>query len=90
MTHVVTSKCIGCKDMSCVTVCPVNCFYENEDMVVIDPENCIDCGLCVTVCPVNAIVADIEATVEDIVMNKKFSTEWQRCDMEKVLQEKGL
>ena len=63
---------------------------ENDEMVVIDPDTCIDCGLCVSVCPVNAIIRDIDAAIDDIVMNKTFSTTWKRCDMDKVLTEKGL
>jgi|TARA_R110001592_G_C13077185_1_gene742316 ferredoxin len=55
MTFVVGSPCVGCKDTECVTVCPVDCFYEGPEFLVIDPDECIDCGLCEPACPVNAI-----------------------------------
>ncbi len=55
MSHVVTSKCAGCKFTDCVEVCPVACFYELDNQVVIHPEDCIDCTACVDVCPVQAI-----------------------------------
>ena len=55
MAHVVTESCIGCKDTACVETCPVDCFHEGEEMVYIDPEECIDCVACVSVCPVEAI-----------------------------------
>lgn len=55
MPHVVTEPCIGCKNTVCVSVCPVNCFHEDKDMLVIDPVECIDCGACVPECPTKAI-----------------------------------
>ena len=55
MTYVVTDACIKCKYMDCVEVCPVDCFYEGENMLVINPNECIDCGVCEPECPVNAI-----------------------------------
>lgn len=55
MAHVVTEPCHGCKYTDCVAVCPVDCFYEGELMLFINPEECIDCGECVPVCPVEAI-----------------------------------
>ena len=58
MAHVVTEKCTGCKFTDCVEVCPVTCFYELENQVVIHPEECIDCTACVDVCPVHAIYAE--------------------------------
>lgn len=57
MTYVVTEACIKCKYMDCVEVCPVDCFYEGENMLVIHPDECIDCGACVPACPVEAIFA---------------------------------
>lgn len=60
MTHVITDPCIGSKDRSCVEVCPVDCIYEAEQMLVIHPEECIDCGACVPECPVEAIFSDSE------------------------------
>jgi ferredoxin len=55
MPHVVTDKCTGCKFTDCVEVCPVACFYELDNQVVIHPDDCIDCMACVDVCPVHAI-----------------------------------
>src|SRR5256714_8697039 len=55
MPHVVTDKCSGCKFTDCVEVCPVACFYELENQVIIHPDDCIDCMACVDVCPVHAI-----------------------------------
>ena len=55
MTHVVAEPCFNCKYTDCVTVCPVECFYEGEQMVYIHPEECIDCEACVPECPVEAI-----------------------------------
>src|SRR5205807_9124941 len=55
MPHIVTDKCTGCKFTDCVEVCPVACFYELDNQVVIHPEDCIDCMACVDVCPVHAI-----------------------------------
>ena len=58
MAHVVTNKCQGCKFTDCVEVCPVACFYELDNQLVIDPEDCIDCTACVSECPVEAIYAE--------------------------------
>jgi ferredoxin len=58
MTYVVTENCIKCKYMDCVAVCPADCFYEGENMLVINPDECIDCGVCEPECPANAIAAD--------------------------------
>jgi len=60
MPHIVTENCVDCKFTDCVTVCPVDAFYELEKQVVIDPEECIDCAACVAECPVEAIYADDE------------------------------
>jgi NAD-dependent dihydropyrimidine dehydrogenase PreA subunit len=54
MTYVVTEACIRCKYMDCVEVCPVDCFYEGENMLVINPNECIDCGVCEPECPAEA------------------------------------
>ncbi len=58
MTYVVTENCIKCKYMDCVEVCPVDCFYVGENMLVINPDECIDCGVCEPECPAEAIVPD--------------------------------
>lgn len=55
MAFVVTAPCVKCKYTDCVEVCPVDCFHEDAEMLVIDPEVCIDCGACIPTCPVNAI-----------------------------------
>ncbi len=60
MTYVVMDQCIKCKFMDCVEVCPVDCFYEGENMLVIHPDECIDCGVCEPECPVDAIKPDLE------------------------------
>ncbi len=61
MTYVVTDACIRCKYMDCVEVCPVDCFYEGENMLVINPSECIDCGVCEPECPAEAILPDTRA-----------------------------
>ena len=55
MTFVVTDNCKGCRFTDCVAVCPVDCFHADDDMLYIDPAECIDCGACVPECPVEAI-----------------------------------
>jgi ferredoxin len=64
LTFVVNESCIRCKIMDCVDVCPVDCFYEGENMLVIHPDECIDCGVCVPECPVDAIKPDTELGLE--------------------------
>lgn len=58
MTHIVLESCIRCKYTDCVDVCPVDCFREGPNMLVIDPDECIDCAVCVPECPVEAIRAE--------------------------------
>jgi ferredoxin len=70
MTYVVTESCIRCKYTDCVEVCPVDCFHEGPNFLVIDPEECIDCTLCVPECPVNAIYAE-----DDLPEDQKQFTE---------------
>ena len=80
MTYLVTDNCVKCKHTTCVAVCPVDCFYEGEDMLVINPDECIDCGVCEPECPVDAIIADVELEEPDrtrwIDINVKYSAEW--------------
>jgi ferredoxin len=64
MAHLVTQPCFGCKYTDCVLVCPVDAFREGEQMLFIDPEACIDCGLCVPECPVEAIFLDDDVPEE--------------------------
>ena len=58
MAHIVCEPCLKCKYTDCVTVCPVDCFHEDTEMLYIDPEVCIDCGACIPECPVQAIFCD--------------------------------
>ena len=86
MTFVVGSPCVGCKDTKCVTVCPVDCFHEGPNMLVINPDDCIDCGLCVPECPVSAIWSEDEVPAEEIEfieINAKKAYEWPVIDEEK-------
>lgn len=77
MTFVVTDKCIRCKYTDCVEVCPVDCFYEGKNMLVIHPDECIDCGVCVPECPVDAIVPDTEpVSAEFAELNRRFAQIW--------------
>lgn len=77
MTYVVTESCIRCKYMDCVEVCPVDCFYEGENMLVIHPDECIDCGVCEPECPVEAIKDDTEDGLEHwLDLNAKFAETW--------------
>ena len=77
MTYVVNDKCIKCKLMDCVEVCPVDCFYEGENMLVIKPDECIDCGVCEPECPIDAIEPYTNEKVEKWVeINKKYSNVW--------------
>ena len=79
MTFVVVDNCIKCKYTDCVEVCPVDCFREGPNMLVIDPDECIDCNLCVPECPVDAIFAEDDlpdAKKNFIDLNKRLSKEW--------------
>ncbi len=77
MTYVVNDNCIKCKYTDCVSVCPVDCFYEGENMLVINPDECIDCGVCVPECPAEAIQPDSDSGVEQwIKLNAEFSKTW--------------
>ena len=84
MTYIVDEKCIKCKYMDCVEVCPVDCFYEGENMLVIHPDECIDCGVCEPECPAEAILPDTEPGMEEYLeLNKKFSEIWPNITMKK-------
>jgi ferredoxin len=79
MTFVVTEACIRCKYTDCVSVCPVDCFHEGPNFLVIDPDVCIDCAVCVPECPVSAIVADHELAPEQqhfLALNATLSRQW--------------
>jgi ferredoxin len=80
MTYVVAENCIRCKYTDCVEVCPVDCFREGENFLVIDPEECIDCSLCVAECPANAIYAadDVPADQQRfIALNAELAKSWK-------------
>jgi ferredoxin len=79
MTHVVTESCIRCKYTDCVDVCPVDCFREGPNMLVIDPDECIDCAVCIPECPVNAIYAeeDVPAAQRSFTaLNVELAKSW--------------
>ena len=80
MTHVVAEPCFACKYTDCVVVCPVECFYEGEQILYIHPDECIDCEACVPECPVEAIYAedDVPATQVDFVaLNAELAKQWK-------------
>ncbi len=79
MTYLVTESCIKCKYTDCVEVCPVDCFHEGPNFLVIDPEECIDCSLCEPECPVDAIYAedDVPQGQEQFLeLNAELSKQW--------------
>jgi ferredoxin len=77
MTYVVTENCIKCKYQDCVEVCPVDCFYEGENFLVIHPDECIDCGVCEPECPAEAIIPDTEPNLDNwLEINRKFAEVW--------------
>ena len=80
MTHVVSDSCIKCKYTDCVDVCPVDCFREGPNMLVIDPDECIDCAVCVPECPVAAIYAeeDVPRDQQDFIpLNAQLARVWK-------------
>ena len=79
MTFVVTENCIKCKHTDCVEVCPVDCFHEGPNFLVIDPEECIDCTLCEPECPVDAIFSEDDLPEDQahfLELNEALSAEW--------------
>ncbi|WP_089725543.1 ferredoxin FdxA [Candidatus Thiosymbion oneisti] len=79
MTYVVTEQCIKCKYTDCVEVCPVDCFHEGPNFLVIDPEECIDCAVCEPECPVNAIFSDDDLPQDQEIfleINARLSEQW--------------
>jgi ferredoxin len=84
MTYVVTEDCIKCKYTDCVEVCPVDCFYEGENMLVINPSECIDCGVCEPECPAEAILPDTEDGLEKwLELNTQYSAVWPNITSQK-------
>ena len=79
MTFVVNEKCIRCKYTDCVEVCPVDCFYEGPNMLVINPDECIDCALCEPECPVDAILSEDDLPEDQrhwLELNAELSQKW--------------
>lgn len=79
MTYVVTENCIQCKYTDCAEVCPVECFHEGPNFLVIDPDECIDCAACVPECPADAIFADDEVPAgqkDFIAINAQLGRKW--------------
>lgn len=87
MTHIVTENCIKCKHTDCVVVCPVDCFYEGPNFLVINPDECIDCGVCIPECPIGAIVKDDDKQTENlpfwIDLNTRLSEQWPNITKKK-------
>jgi ferredoxin len=84
MTYIVNESCIRCKYTDCVEVCPVDCFYEGENMLVIHPDECIDCGVCEPECPVDAIKPDTDPGAERwLDLNRKYSEIWPNITRKK-------
>ena len=86
MTYLVTENCIKCKHTDCVTVCPVDCFYEGPNFLAINPDECIDCGVCIPECPIDAIVADNNKDIDIIFwtdLNRKLSNQWPNITKKK-------
>ncbi len=91
MAHIVTSKCQGCKFTDCVEVCPVACFYELGDQLVIHPDECIDCTACVSECPVEAIYAEADLPAEyaaDTEFNAAQSRRVKEAGQEAIVKKK--
>ena len=84
MTYIVKDECIKCKLTDCVEVCPVDCFYEGENMLVIHPDECIDCGVCEPECPVDAIISDTEDIGDKwYKLNEEYSNKWPNITKKK-------
>ena len=79
MAFIVGDACVKCKLTDCVEVCPVDCFYEGPNMLVINPDECIDCALCEPECPIEAIYSEDEVPedqIEYIELNAELCTQW--------------
>ncbi len=84
MTYVVNDNCIKCKFTDCVEVCPVDCFYEGANMLVIHPDESIDCGVCQPECPVDAIKPDTEPGLEKwLGLNAEYAKTWPNITVKK-------
>jgi ferredoxin len=88
VTYIVTEACIRCKYTDCVEVCPVDCFYEGANMLVIHPDECIDCGVCEPECPVDAIKPDTVSGLEKwLELNRDYSSKWPNITSKKAAPE---
>jgi len=76
MTYVVTGACIDCKYTDCVVVCPVDCFKEGPNTLIIDPNECIDCAVCVPECPIDAIVDDSHPDAAEWIKFAEARLDW--------------
>ncbi len=83
MAYVVTDACIRCKYTDCVEVCPVDCFYEGETMLAINPDECIDCGVCEPECPIEAIQPESENNIKWLELNREYSQKWPNITVKK-------
>lgn len=86
MTYVVTDNCIRCKYTDCVEVCPVDCFKEGPNFLVIDPDECIDCAVCVVECPAEAIYAEADVPENQryfIQLNAELAKKWDYITVKK-------
>ncbi len=83
MTYVVTDGCVMCKHTDCVEVCPVDCFYEGENMLVINPDECIDCGVCEPECPEDAIRPESEELIRWVEINRDYAALWPNLTVKK-------
>ncbi|MEZ5690927.1 MAG: ferredoxin family protein [Rickettsiales bacterium] len=83
MAFVVTDACIKCKYTDCVEVCPVDCFYEGENMLVINPDECIDCGVCEPECPAEAISPESDELLNWLEINREYSVKWPNITAKK-------
>lgn len=83
MTFVVNDLCIRCKYTDCVEVCPVDCFYEGENMLVINPDECIDCGVCEPECPAEAIKPESEDNLKWVEINREYAMQWPNITKKK-------
>lgn len=86
MTFVVTESCIRCKYTDCVEVCPVDCFYEGPNYLVIHPDECIDCALCEPECPVDAILSEDDLTADQqkfLALNAELAEVWPNITAQK-------
>ena len=90
MTFVVTENCIQCKYTDCVDACPVDCFYEGPNFLVIDPEECIDCALCEPECPAEAIFSEEDLPADQVhftALNAELSAIWPNISEQKAPME---